>query len=107
MFFGALKAKYGTIQYSVVLTPADIDCAEEDESVIRLEPDLPDGTEKKECSEDEKEFIIDRRDDWLAENAELIIYSDYLENEKEDWIKAYAKEHNKECMNIAYDEYFV
>ncbi len=103
----ALKAKYGTIQYTVVLTPADIDCTEKNESVIRLKPDLPEGIEKKEYSKDEEEIIIDRRDDWLAENADIIVYSDYLENGKEDWIEAYAKEYKKECMNLAFDEYFM
>lgn len=103
----ALKIKYDTVQYTVVLTPADIDCAEKNEPVIRLKPDLPDGKEKKEYTIDEKEIMIDRRDDWLAENADFIVYSDYLENDKEDWIEAYVKEHNKECINLAFDEYFM
>lgn len=103
----SLKKRYGTIHYSVVLTPADENCTEEKESVIGLEPDLPEGMEIKEYSEKEKETIITLRNEWLAENADIIVYSDYLENGKEDWIEAYAKEHKKESMNLAYDEYFV
>lgn len=102
-----LKKLHNTIQYTVVLTPADINCAVKNESVIWLEPNLPKGTKTKGYSKDEKEIIIDRRDDWLAENADLIVYSDYLEDDKEDWIEAYAKEHKKEYMNLAFDEYFM
>ncbi len=103
----ALKKIHNTIQYTVVLTPADINCAVENEPVIWLEQNFSKGTKTKRYSRDEMEILIDRRDDWLAENADLIIYSDYLEDGKEDWIEAYAEVHDKKCVNLAFNEYFM
>ena len=102
-----IKRKYATIQYTVIMTPADVSYIDEKESAYLLTPDIPEGVEIEDLSKEMRKTIITQRNEWLVENADMIIYSDYLENGKEDWIEAYTKEHEKVCMNIAYDEYFV